>query len=132
MTIEINLQSRAVRPAMFRGFRHRCPNCGKGALFSSFMKVAPVCPHCGEELHHQRADDAPPYFTIMIVGHIIIPLVLIVERVWRPDLWIHFSLWLPITLVLTLALMPAVKGAIVGLQWALRMHGFNGANSENG
>ena len=88
------------------------------------MKVADTCPHCAEALHHQRADDAPPYFTIFIVGHIMVPLVLIVERVWHPSYLVHAALWLPLTLGLTLALMPIVKGIVVGLQWALGMHGF--------
>ncbi len=95
------------------------------------MKVAERCPACGEELHHQRADDAPPYFTMFIVGHIVVPLVLVVEKVWHPDMWIHAVLWLPVTLGLTLFLMPRVKAAIVGLQWALRMHGFGVASAAD-
>lgn len=83
-------------------------------------------------MHHQRADDAPPYFTIFIVGHIVIPLLLLVERVWRPELWVHFSIWLPLTLLLTLWLLPRTKGATVGMQWAFRMHGFGAEeNREN-
>lgn len=109
---------------MLRGSRGKCPSCGTGPLFTKFMKVAGTCGHCGEALHHQRADDAPPYFTIFIVGHILIPLVFIVERVWQPSYLVHAALWLPLTLGLTFALMPIVKGAVVGLQWALGMHGF--------
>ena len=109
---------------MLRGSRGNCPACGKGSLFQKFMKVNGGCPFCGEALHHQRADDAPPYFTIFIVGHIMVPLVFVVERVWQPSYLVHAALWLPLTLGLTLALMPIVKGAVVGLQWALGMHGF--------
>jgi uncharacterized protein (DUF983 family) len=110
---------------MWRGFKCRCPNCGHGPLFRAFLKVAAKCPSCGEELHHHRADDAPPYFTMLIVGHIVVPGLLIVEKNWHPDLWIHAVIWLPATAVLTFALMPSVKGSIVGLQWANRMHGFS-------
>lgn len=110
--------------AMARGFWRRCPACGIGRLFTGFIAVNDACPHCGEELHHQRADDAPPYFTIFIVAHIIITLVLIVEKLWRPAFFVHALLWIPAIFILTLLLMPAVKGAIIGLQWALRMHGF--------
>ena len=126
MSIAIDQPSRSWKQAVWRGLCRRCPNCGEGPVFASFLKVADRCTHCGEELHHHRADDAPPYFTIMIVGHIIVPSVLIVERLWRPDLIVHFLLWLPATLLLTLFLMPSVKGAVVGLQWALRLHGFGG------
>jgi uncharacterized protein (DUF983 family) len=110
--------------AMARGLACRCPACGNKGIFKAFMKIADRCKVCGEELHHQRADDAPPYFTIFIVGHIVVPSVLIVEKLWHPDLWVHVALWLPVTLSLTVLLMPRVKAAIVGLQWALRMHGF--------
>lgn len=119
---EHNVRSR--QRAMRRGAQLKCPNCGKGPLFRSYLKVASHCNICNEELHHQRADDAPPYFTMMIVGHIVVPAMLVVERLWQPALMFHFVLWTSLTLILTFALMPAVKGAIVGLQWALRMHGF--------
>ncbi len=109
---------------MARGLICRCPSCGKGHLFRAFLKVADTCPKCGTDLHHQRADDAPPYFTMMIVGHILIPAVVIVERVWHPEIWLQLSVWLPLTVFLTIGLLQPVKGAIVGLQWALRMHGF--------
>jgi uncharacterized protein (DUF983 family) len=120
----VKLSDRSWKQAMLRGSQGKCPACGKGSLFVKFMKVAATCRHCGEALHHQRADDAPPYFTIFIVGHILIPLVFVVERVWQPSYLVHAALWLPLTLGLTFALMPIVKGAIVGLQWALGMHGF--------
>ena len=101
-------------------------------MFARFLKVADSCEACGEELHHHRADDAPPYFTMFIVGHIVIPLVLVVEKLWAPSLPVHFIVWTAVTLTLTFALMPAVKGAIVGLQWALRMHGFDYAARQGG
>lgn len=110
--------------AVGNGLRLACPSCGQGRLMKSYARVAPTCHHCGEDLSHHRADDAPPYFTIFAVGHIIVPLLLAVEKIWKPDLWIHFALWLPATLLLALWLLPRTKGATVGLQWALRMHGF--------
>ena len=115
---------RPLWPAMLKGFTSRCPNCGEGSLFSGYLKVVDSCDSCGQELHHHRADDAPPYFTIFISGHIIIPLMILVERFWAPALWIHMAVWLPVTLIMCMALLPPVKGALVGLQWSFRMHGF--------
>lgn len=115
--------------AMRRGARLRCPACGVGRMFHRYLKVSDHCPQCGEALHHQRADDAPPYMTIFVVGHIVLPLLLFVERGWSPPDWVHAALWIPLTLMLTLAILPAIKGALIGLQWALRMHGF-GEGSE--
>lgn len=112
--------------ALFRGFRGRCPKCGKGRLFRAFLKVTDTCPVCGEALHHHRADDAPAYFVILITGHIVVPLSLAVETAYSPSYWLHAAIWLPLTLGLALGLLQPVKGAIVGWQWAHYMHGFGG------
>jgi uncharacterized protein (DUF983 family) len=122
---------RPVFQAMWRGALGRCPSCGKGRLFGRYLKVADECPHCAEALHHQRADDAPPYFTIFAVGHIIVPLMLAFEVAFKPAIWLHTVIWGPVTIALCLALLPVIKGAIVGLQWALYMHGFDPDSEEN-
>ena len=111
--------------ALRRGFLGRCPNCGRGKLFRAFLKVADTCPVCGEELHHHRADDAPAYFNIVIVGHIVVPLALAVETAFAPPYWFYYAIWFPLMLGLSFALMQPIKGAIVAWQWAHRMHGFD-------
>ena len=122
---EIDRPPRDWMRAMLRGFREQCPNCGKGHIFGKYLKVRDACPACGEALHHHRADDAPAYFTILIVGHFIVGGSLSLERGLAPPSWVHLVIWLPLTLVASLLLLPRVKGALVGLQWALYMHGFD-------
>lgn len=122
--------ARPLTTAMRRGFRQTCPACGQGKLYKSFLKVADACPACGEELHHHRADDAPPYFTIFIVAHFVGAGVMILEREYAPDTWVHYTIWLPMLLVMSMWLLPRIKGALVGLQWANRMHGFGGPGSD--
>ena len=112
--------------AMLRGAMLRCPACGKGRLFSRFVTVNHDCPSCGEALHHQRADDLPPYVVITIVGHIIVGGLLLAEKYGDWPMWWHMALWPALTVILSIALMQPVKGGVVGLQWALRMHGFGG------
>lgn len=130
MSIEINAHSGQLPPprnlweAVQRGALRRCPACGKGAMYRAYLKVADTCPSCSEALHHHRADDAPPYFTIMIVGHVLVGGILSLERALQPSIWVHFAIWLPLTVILSLILLPPIKGALVALQWALRMHGF--------
>lgn len=123
---------RPVGSALLRGLLGKCPNCGRGPIFGRFLKVRHACSECGEELHHHQADDAPPYFAILIVGHVIVSLVLAVEVAWRPPLWVHMGLWLPLTVAVTLAVLQPIKGAIVAYQWALRMHGFEAGASSSG
>lgn len=117
-------ETRSVSASLLRGFRGRCPQCGGGRLFRKFLKVRDNCPTCTEELYHQRADDFPPYLTIFAVGHIVIPLLAWVELTYHPPIWVHMSIWPAMVIVLALGLLQPIKGAVVGLQWSLRMHGF--------
>lgn len=110
--------------AMRRGARGRCPSCGQGRLFRGYLKVSDACGACASELHHHQADDAPPYFTIFIVGHVVLAGLLSLEQWVAPPAWLQLLIWMPLAAILCLLLLPMVKGALVGLQWALRMHGF--------
>ena len=122
---------RSVGLAMRRGFLCRCPNCGKGRLFRAYLKVVDACAVCGEDLHYQRADDAPPYITMLVVGHIVIAGVLAAEELWpHSPMWLGAIVWSLLALALSLLLLPRVKGALVGYQWALRMHGFGGPEED--
>jgi len=121
---EHSTEPRALKPALLKGLRLRCPNCGQGKLLHSYLKVNDTCGHCGQELFHQRADDGPAYLTILIVGHLL-GFVLHISYVYlRPE---------PLTLALILSavtaggallMLPRMKGLVVAYQWAKRMHGF--------
>ncbi len=115
---------RVLSTALWRGAKGKCPACGKGHMFNRYLKVAPNCSECGEELHHHEADDAPPYFTILILGHLLIPVLIAVERAYTPPLWLHATIWIPVIIILALILLHITKGATVALQWAYFMHGF--------
>jgi uncharacterized protein (DUF983 family) len=125
MTDFANRPRRDVMQAMMHGACGRCPQCGKGRMFRAFLKVADRCEVCGENLSHHRADDAPAYFVILIVGHIVVALALETEVLFAPPYWLYVAIFTPLTLGLALGLLQPVKGAIVGLQWAAYMHGFD-------
>ena len=128
MPVMVNTSDHAKRelwPAMKKGIMCRCPHCGKGRLFRKFLKVVDTCPHCGEELYHHRADDAPPYITMVIVGHLLIGLMVEIEALWEPDPWVYLVTMAPLAVLLPLAMLSSVKGAVVGIQWANYMHGFD-------
>ena len=105
--MEINdIQSdRLVKPALLRGWKRKCPNCGSGPMMEGYLTVRHDCAVCSQELHHQRADDGPAYITILD------PLVLAVS-------------FILVFITIALFLLPRIKGAFIGLQWAKRMHGF--------
>lgn len=90
-------------------------------MLQGYATMRPACASCGLDLEPFRADDAPAYFTIFIVGHLIIPSMLVLEQRLQPETWVHMAIWMPLTLILTLALLPRIKGAIIGLQWALNV-----------
>jgi uncharacterized protein (DUF983 family) len=106
--------------AMLRGFRCRCPNCGAGALYRRYLKPVTRCRACGEGYGDIRADDFPPYLTILVVGHLVVPLILLSERLGVSTGW-QVAFWVPVTLLLTLLLLPRLKGAVIGLMWSLNM-----------
>ena len=115
---------RPVKPAMLRGWRRRCPKCGAGPMFRGYLKVRDACPVCGQELHHHRADDGPAYLTILIVVHLLAPALMFTFVKFRPEPMVMITGFTIGTVALSLYLLPRLKGALVGLQWANRMHGF--------
>jgi uncharacterized protein (DUF983 family) len=121
---EAQVEERPLKPALLRGWRRRCPNCGGGPMMRGYLAVRDECPVCGETLSHQRADDGPAYLTILIVGHLLAPSLLWVFVTWRPDPATLFAIFSVGTVALSLFLLPRIKGAMVALQWAKRMHGF--------
>lgn len=112
------------------GFSCKCPQCGQGKLFGKWLKVADQCNVCGEEFHHHRADDFPAYVVIIILGHVMVGFALELERHFSPPFWWHVVTSLPLTIILGLALLQPVKGAIVALQWRIGMHGFKIAKEK--
>ena len=123
---------RPVWRSMVRGFKSRCPNCGQGKLFASFAQSNERCSVCAEEFHHHRADDLPAYLVIFIVGHVVVAGYLATELLVTWSSWQHLAVWLPVTFFVSIALLQPLKGAVIGLQWALRMHGFGGTDDHVG
>lgn len=111
--------------ALWKGWRRRCPNCGSGPMLTGYLKVRDACPVCREELHHHRADDGPAYLTILIVGHVMAPLLLVVFTRFRPEPLTLFTIFAVGCVALSLYLLPRLKGAIVAFQWVRGMHGFS-------
>lgn len=132
LTLTTGSEQRRIGKAVWNGMKLRCPHCGKGHMFRAFLKVADKCEECGEELFHHRADDFPPYLSILIVGHVIVGLMLHLEFSYQIEPWVYLATMLPAAVILPLLLLPSVKGAVVGLQWANRMYGFDPANRDAG
>lgn len=118
--------TRPLWPAIKRGLFCKCPNCGEGKLFASFVKTVDRCEVCHEEIFHHRADDLPAYLVMVIVGHIVVAAFMVIEASSTLSMWQHLAIWVPLTIGSALAMLRPVKGGVVGTQWALHMHGFGG------
>ena len=115
---------RLTMPAVLKGWKRKCPQCGSGPLLSGYLTVNDTCTVCSEELHHHRADDGPAYLTILLVGHLMAPLLHMIFVRYRPEPLVLFTIFSVGCVGLSLYLLPRLKGAMIGFQWARLMHGF--------
>ena len=122
---KINQPERSVSHAIINGLRCKCPNCGESSLFQGFTTVKNSCDNCSQEFFHHRADDLPPYLIILIVGHVIISLLIVSMKYELFGISTTAIGGSMIAVIMALALMRPIKGMVVGIQWALRMHGFD-------
>lgn len=115
---------RPVGPAIAHGLRGRCPACGEGRMFARFLKPAPACPTCGLALNGHQADDFPAYIVILALGHILVPLMIEVNSALAISLGWQALIWPGLAIILALAMIQPVKGAVIAVQWSRRMAGF--------
>jgi uncharacterized protein (DUF983 family) len=113
-----SITGRSAKLGVKRGLSLRCPNCGKGRLFKSFLKVEQHCEVCGNDNSIYPSDDAPPYLTLLLTGHVIVPLYMAIERAYAPPMWLSASIWLPLTAIMSILLLPYMKGGVLGFCWA--------------
>jgi uncharacterized protein (DUF983 family) len=111
--------SRPFLPALKRGFKGHCPACGDSPLFWRYLKVEPRCHGCGLDLARYPADDGPAYFTILLVGHLVVAPLLLFPFVWEASPWIVLPATLIPIALLTLAILPRIKGAFIGTMYAM-------------
>jgi len=103
--------------ALSRSILKRCPRCGKASIYKRYLKLKSNCNHCDEQLSIYRTDDFGPWLTIIIAGHIIVPLVLFIEQVYAPDLWLQAVTWIPLTIATVLFILPVSKSICLAILW---------------
>ena len=93
-------------------------------MFEGFLAVRSRCPACGADLSAQDSGDGPVAFIVLIVGGIVVALALLTEVAYAPPVWLHLVLWLPLTVILVLAMMRPFKSVLIALQYKHRRHDF--------
>jgi len=109
--------------AVWRGFRQQCPHCGAAPLFRAYLKPVEKCANCGEAFGHIRADDLPPYLTMVVVGHIVMPLFMVTDRYHDLSGWMHGAIWIPLTVALMFYFLPRLKGVALAWMWRIGLTG---------
>ena len=127
-------QTEAERPlirSIKRGLLNTCPACGSGKLFRAYLKPVEKCASCQEEMFHERSDDLPPYIVVVVLGHVMLGGYLMTDTLFPHFYWwVHLVIWVPLSVIVALLILQPIKGGVIGLQWALRMHGFSGEDDK--
>ena len=114
----------SLRTALLRGIMSKCPRCGEAKLFAKFLKPVAICPRCHQDWSLHRADDMPPYISILITGHVLAPLIIYFGAVSDVSMGQALAICLTLAGVLMITLLQPAKGATIALQWWHGMHGF--------
>jgi uncharacterized protein (DUF983 family) len=117
---EVDAERRPFMTGLSRGLKHQCPNCGEGKLYRGYLKVQPTCAVCAHDLSAYRADDGPAYFTILLIGHLLIAPLLLFPVVWEASPWIVVPASLTMLTTVVLTTLPRIKGAFIGGLWSIR------------
>lgn len=104
---------------MARGLGGHCPACKNGQIFGRYLKVQPSCEACGHDLAQYPADDGPAYFTILLVGHLLVGPLFFFPVIWETSAWIMLPILMGSLTVSVLLILPRVKGAFIGLLYGL-------------
>lgn len=99
------------------GLGGRCPRCGEGALFRGYLTLGKHCGNCRLDYSFADAGDGPAVFVILIIGFVVVGLALWMEVTYSPALWLHFLLWVPLTIILSLVALRCLKGLLIVLQY---------------
>ena len=108
------------KKALLNGLMLKCPQCGIGRLFKSYLKQQEDCPHCNESFVGIRADDGPAWLTILLTGHIVVPIYLLQNPGDQPPSWLEILFMLSLTTVTVLLLLPPTKGLFIAALWLIR------------
>ncbi|WP_235031345.1 DUF983 domain-containing protein [Geminicoccus flavidas] len=106
------------------GLRGRCLACGEGRLFDGFLSIRPRCEVCGDDLSGQDSGDGPVAFIVLLVGCIVVFGGLFAELARAWPVWLHMLVWLPLTVLLVLAIMRPAKALLIALQYRHRRDDF--------
>jgi uncharacterized protein (DUF983 family) len=112
-----------LKTAALRGLLGRCPCCGRGKLMRSYLKPVENCAACGESFGQIRADDAAPWLTIILVGHVFLPMAFLVDTSAIPT-WAAAALWSVCFAAIALAILPRAKSLFIGILWQTRAPGY--------
>ena len=112
-----------LKTASLRALKGCCPACGEGKLFRTYLKQVENCASCGEAFGQIRADDAAPWATIILVGHVFLPFAFMVDVDFMP-VWVVMRMWSALFATISLAVLPRAKALFIAILWQTRAPGY--------
>ncbi len=99
------------------GFAGKCPRCGQGALFISFLGLKDHCDVCRLDYAKADAGDGPAVFVMFIVGFVAVAVAFVARFVWFAPIIMAFLISGAVAVALSLALLRPLKAILIALQY---------------
>ena len=104
---------------LINGLKLRCPRCAQGKLLRGYISPRAACSACGEDFSPYKAEDGPAWLTILIVGHIVVPLMVSVVAAEILPLWAELTIAISAALALVALILPRAKGFFMAVLWMI-------------
>ncbi len=111
-------------PILRAALSKRCPKCGQAPLFRTYLKQVDTCANCGEAFGHIRADDAPAWLTIIVMGHVLAFTLMFIAPSTNWPMWVNILVWQSFAIGMVFWLLPRAKAIFIAIIWR------TGANGE--
>lgn len=99
------------------GPRGRCPRCGEGHMFASYLKLRDGCEVCGLSYDFADPADGPAFFVLCFTCVPAVTFALLLEIYAAPPTWVHLLTSLPLILICCLLPLRPLKGWLVASQF---------------
>lgn len=99
------------------GIAGKCARCGQGRLFSSFLKIAPRCEHCGLDFSFADPADGPAFFVMSITSFLAVGVMFVLQAMTPLPEWLLLSITGLVIVALSLALLVPIKGWLINAQY---------------
>jgi uncharacterized protein (DUF983 family) len=114
------LKNETFRWILETGWHGRCPRCGKGHMFQSWLKIVEQCDACGLDYRFASPDDGPAFFSLCFVAFPLTFVIVWLQVAFDPPMWVHLVSSVPLILLGCALPLRPIKGWLVASQFVNR------------